>query len=345
MRWLRGFPTLFALLVVATAAHTDDVVVQLSAGDGFVVQDNTGTVERLRVDEATGNVSRNGALFVHTTGTDNTFVGERAGNLGTGGSSNNSAFGADALRSNTNGALNSAFGGNSLFSNTTGGRNSAFGEDALFHNTTGGLNSAFGEDALQFNTTGSRNVGVGRRAGRNQTTGNDNIYLANVGVAAESGQIKIGTQGTHTDTFIAGIAGNVVSGSTVIVDGNGQLGVVASSLRFKLDVRDMGGASQVLMQLRPVTFTYREEVVGADGQLQYGLIAEEVVDVEPGLVGYDEKGAPYTVRYDALAPMLLNETQKQQRTIEAQEAALEALTARLAMLEARLEAQLQKMVR
>ena len=128
---------------LAPAALASDVEIQLSAADAFVIKDNTGAIERLAVDEATGNVSRNGALFVHTTGTDGTFVGVGAGNaLAT--ASDNTAFGADALTASTSGSYNSAFGKSALSSNTSGILNSAFGAGALAANTSGYSNSAFG---------------------------------------------------------------------------------------------------------------------------------------------------------------------------------------------------------
>ncbi len=141
------------LLALATPAVAGDVTVPFDATDGFVVEDSTATIERLRIDEATGNISRDGALFVHTTGTDNTFVGAGAGNLGTTGSGENSAVGKDALTSVTTGSFNSAFGRRALSLNTTGFANSALGKDALRANTTGRGNSAFGQDALYSNTT------------------------------------------------------------------------------------------------------------------------------------------------------------------------------------------------
>ena len=470
------------LLALAAPARAADVTVTLDAGDGFVVEDNTATIERLRVDEATGNISRNGALFVHTTGTDNTFVGDSAGSTATSGLGQNSAFGASALSSNTLGHSNSAFGDYALRSNTTGIRNSAFGKNALRYNTTGEASSAFGHDALKVNTasgnsafgvnalesnmsgirnsafgasalilnrvgngntgvgyktlfsntgdgnsafgeyalaantgyqnsafgkqalkynstgvtnaafgnqalrhntnasrnsafgvaalrnnttgarnsafgrdalisnvlggnnaafgeralynaTGSNNVAMGRDAGFNQTIGSNNIYLASAGAAAESGQIKIGTAGTHTDAFVAGITGNVVAGSAVFVTASGELGVAASSARFKQNVHDMGAASDYLMRLRPVTFEYRAAVDGAADGRHYGLIAEEVAEVAPELVVYDEEGLPFSVRYHLLGPMLLNEVQKQQRVNDEQQRTIETLLARLQKLE------------
>ena len=191
LRTRPGSPTRclqLGLLLWSPAALAADVSVTLPAGDGFAVKDNTGAIERLRVDEATGNVSRNGALFVHTTG-GNTFVGENAGNPGTSGVANtavgrdslrfgstgnfNSAFGQSALNSNSSGFLNSAFGANSLSTNSAGGSNSAFGYAALRDNLTSD-NSAFGSASLRLNTTGTRNAAFGSGALDANTTASDN---------------------------------------------------------------------------------------------------------------------------------------------------------------------------
>jgi len=372
-------------LALAAPALAADVTVQLDAGAGFSVKNSTGAIQRLRIDEATGNLSRNGTLFVHTTGTNNTFVGVNAGNTSTTGAGRNSAFGKGALRYNTTGYSNSAFGKSALLSNTTGSRNSAFGADALrtnitgtynsafgdyalhynttghrnsafgertllfntggyrntafgegtlHFNTTGGRNSAFGTDALHDLNTGIRNVAVGWYAGVDLTTGSDNIYLANRDVAAESGQIKIGIVGTHVKAFMAGVFTNAVGGmDNVCVLSTGELGLCSSSGRFKEAVEDMGDASERLMALRPVSFRYRKDS-GGDGHTQrYGLIAEEVAQVAPELAVTDARGQPYSVRYNELTPMLLNETQKQQRTIERQEQVIAELSSRLALLE------------
>jgi hypothetical protein len=417
---------LAASLAFAAPALAADVTVTLDAGAGFVVEDNTEAIERLRVEEATGNISRNGALFVHTTGlAGNTFVGEDAGAVNVW--DNNSAFGYRSLRNNVGGFWNSAFGSESLEMNTTGAQNAAFGSRALGVNTTGSSNSAFGFDALrsatgsrnaafgvaalanssgsdnaafgnltlnhnttgyrnvalgeralysnttgltnvaagagamhantdggqnvavgrralESNTTGDRNIAIGVLAGRYATTGNDNVYIANAGVAGESGQIKIGNSGIHTDVTIVPIFGNTSTGGTsVLVNAAGKLGTTTSSARFKQDVEDLGTASELLAKLRPVRFHYREEAVGKEGaqQLQYGLIAEEVAEVAPELVIPDAQGEPYSVRYHVLPSLLLNEMQKQQRTMESQAAEIEFLRAQqqeiLAALSARIE--------
>ena len=234
-------------------------------------------------------------------------------------------MGQRALEDNTIGNDNSAFGNQALGFNTTGDGNSAFGFGSLGYNTAGLRNSAVGYFSLLDNTTGNDNIAIGFWAGRNQTTGSDNIYLDNSGVAAESGQIKIGTVGTHTDAFIAGIDSNVVAGSAVLVTASGELGVAVSSARYKESVRAMAADSEVLLALSPVTFQYREEVNGAGDSRQYGLLAEEVAEVAPDLVRYDAAGAPFSVHYHLLAPMLLNEMQKQQRVIESQGSTIEEL--------------------
>jgi hypothetical protein len=202
-----------------------------------------------------------------------------------------------------------------LFSNTTGVENTASGMSALASNTTGGKNTASGFGALGANTTGSSNIAVGFEAGLNLTTGSNNIDIGSKGVAAESSVIRIGTKGIQTEAFIAGIFGTAGTGSAVVVNSNGKLGVTMSSERYKTAIAPMGANTTKLGQLRPVTFRLKTEPHGA---LQYGLIAEEVAKVYPELVIRDDKGRIYGVRYDELAPMLLNEVQQQQRKIAVQ---------------------------
>src|SRR6185503_4471601 len=178
---------------------------------------------------------------------------------------------------------------------------------ALSFNTTGYGNTASGSRALTGNTTGHGNTALGYLAGLNLTTGDNNIYVGNSGVFAESGTIHIGTQGTHTSTFIAGISGaTAASGVAVYVNSSGQLGTLTSSARFKQDIRSMDNASDVLLALRPVTFRYRPEV-DPHCLPQFGLVAEEVEKVDPDLVARDDQNEVYTVRYEAVNAMLLNE--------------------------------------
>jgi hypothetical protein len=219
---------------------------------------------------------------------------------------------------------------------------------ALFNNITGNNNTANGAATLQNNTTGSSNIALGFGAGQNLTTGSNNIDIGNVGVAGEANTIRIGVQGTQTKTFIAGIRGTGVSGMAVKVSASGQLGVMPSSARFKQDIQAMGDASNALLALKPVTFRYKHQI-DPDGIPQFGLVAEEVEKVNPDLVARDEKGQVYTVRYEAVNAMLLNEFLKAHRKVEEQEATITQLNkdfrATVAQLATRLDeqaAQIQK---
>ena len=208
--------------------------------------------------------------------------------------------GSGALLNNTIALNNTAVGLQALRANTTGSSNTAAGLNALISNTTGSQNTALGQQALNANTTGQRNIGLGFQAGLNLSTGSNNIDIANAGVAAESNTIRIGTQGTQTKAS-AGTGGTLVSGSAVTVSSTGQLGIVLSSARYKREIGDMGPASDKLMELRPVTFRYKQD---PKGERQYGLIAEEMARVYPELVSHDTDGEVISVRYHGLMPML-----------------------------------------
>ena len=502
-----GSALLFPILALSLAAPAlaDDIEFVLDGGFGLSVKDNTDTIERLRIDEATGNISRNGVLFIHTagagslavgpdtltssTGINNTAFGDGAlGDNTTG--YRNSAFGQDALANNQGGLANTAVGNSALTLNVSGTRNTAVGQGALFSNTAdynsafghsalvanagGERNVAVGQDAMRMNTSGnfntavgqaalygnldgddnvavgrsslfsntagddniaigtqalqnatsSRNIAIGTRAmssnaqvtnfsniaigyealelfnspneglhtmigrwagrsltagtnsvgvgsqvlggsssyndvavgnlalvantgganvavgygamrdstsangniaighfaGRDNTTGDNNIWIGTLGNSTESDVIRIG--GGQSATWISGIGSSTLaSGDAVFIDG-GRLGTMTSSKRFKQDVREMGGASDVLMDLRPVVFRYTEDEVGEEGVRvpQYGLIAEDVAAVAPDLVTRDDEGEVNSVRYHVLAPMLLNEVQKLQARVAELEA-------------------------
>jgi hypothetical protein len=157
---------------------------------------------------------------------------------------------------------------------------------------------------------------VGNSAGINLTDGSNNIDIGNAGVAAEGNTIRVGKQGTQTATFIAGISGATVPGGVaVIADGSGHLGTVVSSQRFKSDIKSMDKTSEAILSLRPVTFRYKPELDPA-GIAQFGLVAEEVEQVDPDLVARDLNGSVYTVRYEAINAMLLNEFQKEHHKVE-----------------------------
>ncbi len=222
------------------------------------------------------------------------------------------------------------FVGNNAGKSTTGAGNTAVGDSALMNNIAGTNNTALGEDAL-LNATGSHNTAIGDSAGINVMGGSNNISIGNLG-GNESNTIRIGGP-NQTGTFIVGISGATsAAGVGVFVNSNGQLGTTTSSARFKEDIRDMGEASDGLRNLRPVSFRYKPELDPA-GLEQYGLIAEEVAKVYPDLVTRDDAGQAQTVRYHFLVPMLLNEVQKDRKTIEDQRAIVEELKARLERLE------------
>jgi hypothetical protein len=284
-----------------------------------------------------------GALFNLTTGTNNTANGFTAlKNNQTG--SFNTATGRQALFSNSAGGFNTATGNAALGVNT-GNFNTATGNQALNVNTTGGGNVADGSNALFNNTSGNTNIALGYYAGSNLTTGSDNIDIGNPGVAGEADTIRIGTAGTHSATFIAGIRGVTTTNAdaiAVVIDSAGQLGTVSSSERFKKEIKPMDKASEAILALEPVTFRYKN-----DGKAvpQFGLIAEEVAKVDPGLVVRNDQGEVYTVRYDAVNAMLLNEFLKQHRTVQEQQATIAELRKGMAAVTAQLkeqEAQIQK---
>jgi hypothetical protein len=161
---------------------------------------------------------------------------------------------------------------------------------------------------------------LGNEAGANLTTGSNNIDIGNAGVAGEANRIRVGTKGTHKNAFIAGISGVTVAGGVgVIIDTNGKLGTVVSSERFKHNIKPMDKASEAILALKPVTFRYKHEL-DPDGIPQFGLVAEQVEKVNPDLVARDEQGKPYTVRYEAVNAMLLNEFLKEHRKVEDLEA-------------------------
>jgi hypothetical protein len=297
-------------------------------------------------------------LGQNTTGKNNTAIGWSALANNTTGASN-TATGVGALQSNTTingvaGGANTATGFNALFSNTTGGDNIAIGDSALFNNTTGGGNVSTGDSALGHNTTGNQNtatgvlallnnikgnnnIALGALAGQNLTTGSNNIDIGNMGSAGESNKIRIGKVGTQTGTFIAGIHGvTVASAVGVVVDVNGHLGTVTSSVRFKEAIKPMDSASEAILALRPVTFRYKHEL-DPDGIPQFGLVAEQVEKVNPDLVVRDADGKINTVRYEAVNAMLLNEFLKEHSKVQTLEATTEQLKKQVEVLTAGLQ--------
>jgi hypothetical protein len=282
--------------------------------------DNTAAGFNALASNTTGNDNTaNGAfaLRFNTTGFNNTATGVRA-LLRNRDGVQNTANGIIALQNNTSGVNNTASGAFALSSNTVGSDNTANGSSALDSNTEGSDNTASGFAALGSNTTGNNNIALGVNAGSILTAGDNNIYIGNAGVDAESNTIRIGTVGTHTKTFIAGIRGATVSGIGVVVNANGRLGVNPSSQRFKDEIKPMDKVSEAILALKPVTFRYKQEI-DPERTPQFGLVAEDVDKVNPDLVARDAKGEVYTVRYEAVNAMLLNEFLKQYRKVQQQD--------------------------
>jgi hypothetical protein len=274
------------------------------------------------------------AMGENDTGDNNTSVGESALKLNQTGS-NNTAIGVQALYYDEF-SNNTAIGFSALFANRFGSNNTANGGYALYSNNASN-NTAVGQNALKNNTSGSNNVGIGYNAGQNLTTGTHNIDIGSEGKAGDSGVIRIGENETQVSAFVAGIAGTAVRGSPVVVNANGKLGVAPSSAHFKDKIKPMNKASEALLALRPVTFHYKPDI-DPEGIAQFGLVAEEVEAVNPDLVARDMEGKAYTVRYDAVNAMLLNEFLKEHRKVEQLEKQVQALTAGLQKVNAQLAA-------
>jgi hypothetical protein len=313
-----------------------------TASGQFALQNNIGGA-----NTATGQA----AMQANTSGCCNTADGQAALNANTTGNSN-VAIGGSALQDNTTANNNTAVGQAAMLNNTTGTGNVAVGTGALAANTTsngntaigasalnaavGTQNTAVGNFALGSNTNPFNSVAIGWQAAASVAGGNNNIHIGNSGTSGDNNVIKIGTAGTQTSAYIAGIWNNTpnVTNLLVCVDANGALGTTGctstpSSRRFKEQISDMGESSSRLFQLRPVTFLYKPAYDDGSHGLQYGLIAEEVANVYPDMVGYDKDGQPASVKYQVLAPMLLNEVQKLNAQLQAQNRKLEEKLAEL----------------
>ncbi len=283
-----------------------------------------------------------GALFSNTIGIDNTATGAFALFSNTNGISN-TATGGQALQSNTTGfdntadgsaalqgSQNTAVGAHALFSNTTGNQNTVVGLDALSSNTTGSFNTANGAGALVNNTTGMGNTALGLVAGGNVTTANNVICIGAAG-ADVSNTCFIGN--------IRGVTTQNADAIPVLIDTAGQLGTVSSSRRFKTEIKSMDKASEALLALKPVTFHYKSDQTRTP---QFGLVAEEVAEVNPNLVVRDESGEIYSVRYDAVNAMLLNEFLKEHQKNDEQQATIAQLKNEMASLTATVKDQAEQ---
>ena len=316
------------------------------AGNTFT---STQTIDAGNIDldpstATTGSLLKNGTRFLHNVGVSSTFLGLNAGTLTTTGE-NNVGVGTGALGAVGTGSRNIAVGNGTLSALSVGQDNTSVGDGALasivnaigntavgsgalalVSGSTAGSNTAVGRGALGALTSGGGNTVIGSSAGSLLTTGTNNIYLDNGGPGAESLTIRIGD--TQNRAFVAGIRGRTTANAdaiSVVIDSAGQLGTISSSRRFKEDIHDMGGASERLLRLRPVTFRYTQPFAGGTKPIQYGLIAEEVAEVFPELVARGADGRIETVQYQNLDALLLNELQKLSREVQALKAEIARL--------------------
>jgi hypothetical protein len=323
-----GYQALFA-----NTSGTDNTAVGISALFGNVagIRNTAIGSDALTGNTTGGNNTAAGydALPQNSTGNNNTASGANSLVFNSTGN-NNTASGAGALLDNSTGDNNTASGGSALYSNSIGSNNTAsgynalysnqandnmaIGVNALYSNTTGAFNTASGTNALYSNSVGSLNIAVGLNAGF-EILGSNNIDIGNRGAYGDYGIIRIGTPTNQAAVYIAGINSVQVTGSAVYVTSSGQLGVLASSERYKTGIASMSVDPEKLQQLRPVMFHLKTEPKGA---VQYGLIAEEVNTVYPELVVRDETGRIQGVRYEELTPMLLSEVQRQHVELQQQ---------------------------
>jgi hypothetical protein len=258
----------------------------------------------------------------------------------------NTAVGAGALLSNTTGSNNNAVGAFALFTNDSGFFNNAHGRDALLNSLDGSENNAFGDLSMENNTSGSSNTAIGDDSLRNNVDGSFNVAVgdeAGTGLGASVNNcIAIGAPGAgpfavlDNTCFIGSIFGEPVSDpgsqTAVFVDQFNVVGIFNSSGKYKHDIQPMDKASETLYKLNPVTFKFNSDWKATT---QYGLIAEEVAEVDPQLVSR-KNGEIVTVHYEQINSMLLNEFLKEHRkvqdletTVAQQQKGMDVLTAQL----------------
>ncbi len=313
----------------------------VAIGDDALVLNTTGSdnlavgTSALAANTTSSNLTALGykALTSNTTGVQNTAVGYQALAANTSGSFNmaigslsmvnnttgtqNIGVGDGTLSSNTTGQANSAFGHDACAANLTGNENVGIGNGALFRNTAGSTNTAVGALSLSFLLTGTGNTALGIGSGNSFTSSESfNIAIGNLGVIGDNNNIRIGTPVTHLKNFQAGIVNittDINDAIGVVIDSAGQLGTLSSSIRYKENVEDMNEQSASILNLRPVTFTYKSDKYK---KKQFGLIAEEVYEVEPNIVVRNNEGEIETIQYHELVPRLLNEVIKLRKEVD-----------------------------
>ncbi|HEY2713340.1 MAG TPA: tail fiber domain-containing protein [Chthoniobacterales bacterium] len=286
----------------------------MSDSEGF---HNTATGHRALASNTTGDCNNAFGAYAleNNNGAGNNALGDSALRFNVKGT-NNTALGSMSLAYN-NADHNTAVGWNTLFYNITGSQNTAVGANALYSNSAGTSNLAVGSGAL-YNNTGSNNIAVGIEAGVKLTRGNYNIEIGNEGATNDSNVIRIGSHSRQTTAYIQGIYGVSVDSLTatgVIIDSSGRLGILSSSASNTEQVKPIGAGSKRVLALEPVTYHDKADP-NSSKVAQFGLIAEQVEKVAPELVIHEEQGKPFSVRYEAVNAMLLNEFLKEHRKVD-----------------------------
>ena len=342
-----GFFLIGLILVCLAFLPTPEAFAVTPAPDGGYVEWNTAEGQDALFSLTSGgfNTAVGGhALYEESTGSANTSIGAFALAANREGYWN-VAVGQGALRNNSVSA-NVAVGTEALYANTDGLSNTATGYRALFKNTHGDKNTAFGQNSLQQNISGNDNTAIGWEAGAGNKSGSGNIYIGSGTTAnfeGERGAIRIGNAfySGYNACYIQGIRDSSENDTAVYVGFDGHLGTLASSRRFKEQIKPIDKSSEAIFALKPVTFRYKSD---AKKTPRFGLIAEEVEKVDPNLVVREKDGEIFTVRYEAVNAMLLNEFLKDHRTmreqgaiIARQQKQIEALTAGLQKVRTELE--------
>lgn len=341
---VRLFITILPFLCLSVAGPKAQAVVPPPDGGyaNFTTAEGTNALKSLTIGAANTAVGWY-SLFSNTTSSFNTATGAAALLFNTG--DQNTAFGTAALLFNTNGFGNTAVGASALLNNTDGSDNTAIGRSALINHATGDSNMAIGNNALFDHTAGSDNTAIGRDT-LFFSTGNGNTALgagAGASVTTANNVICIRAPGANVDNscFIGNIYFNVqpivgTDPDSVTITSSGRLGRGnVSSRRYKHDIKPMDKTSEVLYALKPVSFRYNKEHDSTQ-TLAFGLIAEEVAEVYPDLVGRNPEGEPESVRYDQINAMLLNEFLKEHKKVEKLEAMVADLAAHLQRLAAQM---------
>jgi hypothetical protein len=320
-----------AALILNTGGERNTAVGTAAMVNNNVGNDNTAVGDHAltsQTAEGPNTAVGSGALFSNTLGDSNTANGTFALFSNTEGSSN-TASGHRALFSNTGGAGNTANGFTTLQNNTIGGFNTAIGFQALQNNDTGSANTAVGNQALFANTNGTDNTALGASAGAFVTTANNVICISSLGANVSDSCFISNIRDVQTAN---------ADGIPVLIDSAGQLGTISSSARFKKDIKSMDKVSESVLALKPVTFLYKSDKTNTP---QFGLIAEDVAKVNQNLVVRDKNDEIYTVRYDAVNAMLLNEFLKAHNKMEEQEATIAQLRQELQATAAEQQKQIQ----